>query len=159
MNPTTFVKRIDESKQLPAPFNSFDPFAALRPSIDPYYDFPRFELFQAAFNRVNSYDPNDLAGPTGFSGAHVLRPEQSLPYTIRFENDPLKASAPAQEVVVTQTLDSDLDWTTFELGDFGFGSLIVSVPHGVQSYRTRLDYNNQDGSALFVVLRQTMCAG
>jgi hypothetical protein len=81
--------------------------------------------------------------------------QQPLAYTITFENDPQKATAPAQEVIVTQQLDADLDWNTFELRDVGFGSLTVSVPPGVQSYQTRVDYQNQDASPLMVDISAT----
>jgi len=39
----------------------------------------------------------------------------------QLQNDPKKATAPAQEVTITQKLDADLDWNSFELGAFGFG--------------------------------------
>src|SRR5262249_11672900 len=32
-----------------------------------------------------------------------------------------------------------LDWTTFQLGNFGFGSVTVQVPSGRSFYHTRLD--------------------
>ena len=40
---------------------------------------------------------------------------------------------------VTQQLDTKLDWTTFELGDFGFSMYIVDVPAGRRFYSTRVD--------------------
>lgn len=87
---------------------------------------------------VASYDPNDIIGPTGFGEDGFLTGESPLPYTIRFENQD-EATAPAQLVVITQQLDPDLDWNTFEVGDFGFGGLTVDVPAGRDYYRTRLD--------------------
>jgi hypothetical protein len=65
-------------------------------------------------------------------------PDQTLDYIIHFENKPT-AGAPAQEVVITQQLDTDLDWTTFELGEFGFGDFTVQVPAGRQYFNTRVD--------------------
>jgi hypothetical protein len=97
-----------------------------------------------------SFDPNEIIGPAGFSPNGFLAGVQTLPYTIRFENDPDLATAPAQEVTITHELDVDLDLATFELGDFGFGSLIIDTPAGLQSYQTRVDYQNQDGSPLLV---------
>ena len=47
-----------------------------------------------------------------------------LPYIIGFEND-ATATAPAQSVTVTQQLDPNLDWSTFQLGDFGFGGHVL----------------------------------
>jgi hypothetical protein len=42
-------------------------------------------------------------------------------------------------VTVTEQLDPNLDWGTFQLGDFGFGDVVVSVPAGRTSYSTRVD--------------------
>lgn len=94
---------------------------------------------------VVSSDPNDIVGPDG-SGApdHFMRVDQNFPYMVLFENKP-EATAPAQEVVITQQLDTDLDWFTFELGDFGFGDLIVDVPEGRNFYETRIDLRDTLG--------------
>jgi RHS repeat-associated protein len=97
-----------------------------------------------------SFDPNEITGPAGFGDEKFIQPEGTWPYTVRFENDPLQATAPAQEVFVTHQLDGDLDWNTFALGDFGFGSQTLDVPDGVQSYETRVEYQNQDGTPLLV---------
>ena len=43
-----------------------------------------------------------------------------MPYLIQFENDPdAGATAPAQEVFITDELDADLDLATFEFTGFG----------------------------------------
>jgi RHS repeat-associated protein len=100
---------------------------------------------------LSSWDPNDIVGPAGPNETlHFIKSDQTFSYTIRFENDPQLASAPAQEVFVTTQLDVDLDWSTFELGDVGFGSAVIDVPAGLQSYQTRINYQNQDGSRLLV---------
>ncbi len=99
---------------------------------------------------AGSFDPNDIAGPSGFGSEHFVTPSQSFPYLIRFENDPEFATAPAQEVFVTHPLDANLDWSRVELDDFGFGPVVIDVPDGVQAYQTRIDYQNQDGSPLRV---------
>ncbi|HBL13233.1 MAG TPA: hypothetical protein DD379_17910, partial [Cyanobacteria bacterium UBA11162] len=91
-----------------------------------------------------SIDPNDIIGPAGFGTQNWLASDQILPYTIRFENQ-ATATAPAVFVTITQQLDSDLDWNTFELGDFGFGNITIDVPDGLQSYSTRLDLRNTIG--------------
>jgi RHS repeat-associated protein len=94
-------------------------------------------------------DPNDITGPAGYGEAGWIRNTGLFPYLIRFENKS-DATAPAQEVRITHQLDSDLDWTTFELGEFAFGSVTVAVPEDLQSYATRVPYTNPDGSPLFV---------
>ena len=89
-------------------------------------------------NRPTPIDPNFISGPTGFGASGFLTPDQTLPYFIDFENKPT-ATAPAQVVVVTQQLDPNLDWTTFQLGNFGFGDTVISVPAGRNYYTTRID--------------------
>jgi RHS repeat-associated protein len=83
-------------------------------------------------------DPNFLSGPAGFGSAGYIRPEASLPYVIQFANEP-SAETPAQQVVVTQHLDPNLDPSTFQVGDFGFGGQVFQIPADRQFYSTRID--------------------
>ena len=99
---------------------------------------------------VGSFDPNDITGPSGSGDDHYLLPGSWMPYTIRFENDPAKATAAAQEVFITHTLDSDLDLESFELVSFGFGGQLFAIPTGFDQYETVVDYQNIDGSKLLV---------
>jgi RHS repeat-associated protein len=87
---------------------------------------------------VGSRDPNDKLtvgfGPEGFVPSGTV-----LPYTVRFENEP-KATAPAQKIVITDTLDANLDLDTFELTGFGLGNRpSVQIPPGLSEYQTQLD--------------------
>ena len=88
--------------------------------------------------QVNSTDPNDIVGPAGFGEAGFVAPDLLMPYTIHFQNKP-DASAPAQVVTITQTLDSDLDLSTFAFGDMGFGSTHISVPPDRQTFATQVN--------------------
>jgi hypothetical protein len=87
---------------------------------------------------VGAVDPNDKlgggAGPLGhISGAEPLR------YMVRFENLPA-ASAPAQEVVITDQLDpSKVDVNTFALGAIGFGTTELHPLAGSRSFETDVD--------------------
>ncbi len=83
-------------------------------------------------------DPNFIAGPGGFGAQAFVANGYSLPYVIGFEND-ATATAPAQSVTVTQQLDPNLDWSTFQLGDFSFGGTFYEVPAGLTSYSTEID--------------------
>lgn len=98
-----------------------------------------------------SMDPNDILGPAGYGDEKWVGVNDALPYTVRFENDPNLATAPAQVVRVTQTLDGDLDPRTFRLGDFGFGDTVVDVPDDRAFYQTRLDLRDTRGVFLDVV--------
>lgn len=97
-----------------------------------------------SWTTFTSFDPNDIIGPAGVGDGNYITGEQVLPYTIRFENLDT-AEAPAAEVFITQQLDSDLDWSTFELNDIGFGETVIDVPDGLTSWQTRLDLSDSLG--------------
>jgi RHS repeat-associated protein len=88
--------------------------------------------------QVRPSDPNDITGPAGFGANGFLLPDQSLPYTIHFENE-AAATAPAQQVVITEQIDPGLDFRSFQVGDFAFGNVTVHVPDNQGFYSTRLD--------------------
>lgn len=125
-----------------------------RPDKDCSPDLPDTDSTEGARTTVKvlrPVDPNEIVGPGGFGDNHYLAPSDNLlPYTVFFENDPEKATVPAQEVIITHQLDVDLNWSTFELGRFGFGDQVIEIPAGLQSYQTRVDYHNPDGTPLFV---------
>jgi RHS repeat-associated protein len=84
-----------------------------------------------------SHDPNEITGPAGFGSQGFLKPAGPLPYRIDFTNQS-SASAPAANVVVTQQLSSNLDLSTFQFGDIGFGGTTIQVPQGLTSYSTEV---------------------
>ena len=94
-------------------------------------------------------DPNDILGPDGFGDQHWIAAGDSFGYTIRFENA-ADAAAPAQEVVVTQQLDADLDWRSFRVDDFGFGDQRIQLDGKGAFYSQRLDYSASRGYMLDV---------
>ena len=96
-------------------------------------------------NAVGSVDPNDILGPNGFGVQNFIAADQPLNYTIRFENDPVFATAPAQVVTVRQTLDSNLDYRTFRVGDFAIGDTIIDVPENRAFYADRIDLTEKLG--------------
>ncbi|CAN5528881.1 hypothetical protein BH11PLA2_BH11PLA2_49400 [soil metagenome] len=100
-------------------------------------------------------DPNEIIGANGFGAVRFVTPNRTFGYRVNFENL-ASATASAQEVFVTIPLDADLDFSTVELGDFGFGSVLVHVPTGLQSYSTRVSAANPDGSPLFVDINGTV---
>ena len=59
-------------------------------------------------------------GPAGFGPARFVTADGVFPYRIDFENEPA-ATGPAQFVTITDPLDPNLDWRTFELTEVGFG--------------------------------------
>jgi hypothetical protein len=90
---------------------------------------------QAQTQSVTSHDPNAIIGPAGYGAEGFVPLNTLLPYEIDFTNEST-ASAPAQVVTITEQLSNTLDWSTFQLGDIGFGSTTLAVPAGLQTYTT-----------------------
>ncbi len=76
---------------------------------------------------VYSFDPNEKTGPAGIGVQGYVSGNDVMTYVVYFENLPA-ATAPAQQVYVVDTLDPELDWTSFRLKEFSFGEHLVSVP-------------------------------
>jgi len=60
---------------------------------------------------VQSWDPNDKAGPFGYGEGHYIRPMEPMYYIIQFENVD-SATAAAQYIKLSDTLNTNLDWNT-----------------------------------------------
>ena len=73
-----------------------------------------------------SYDPNEMVGELGLGDPDTERqlvPGEWATYTIYFENQ-TNATAAAQEVYVSEALNANLDWSTFEMAEVAFGDQI-----------------------------------
>jgi RHS repeat-associated protein len=86
---------------------------------------------------VNSFDPNSLTGPAGFSMQNYVINSGLYGYQITFENK-TNATAPAQIVQITDPLSTNLDWSTFQLTGIAFGDTFISVPPNLQHFQTTL---------------------
>jgi RHS repeat-associated protein len=80
-----------------------------------------------------SADPNNKIGPGGFGDAAYVPSNNTLAYEIRFENEST-ATAPAQRVVVTDTLDPSLDLKTLELTEIDFANQTIAIPPDLDHY-------------------------
>lgn len=103
---------------------------------------------------VTSHDPNLKTGPAGYGTENFVQETDAsvFPYTVEFENagpgskdangNPLPesdwATAPAQQVTITDQLSSDLNWSTFQLTQITFGGNTISIPAGSQQYQTEV---------------------
>lgn len=88
---------------------------------------------------VGSSDPNDKVGSTGAGAAQFLAGAEPLRYAVFFENVET-ATAPAQEVIITDQLDgSKVDFDTLSLGPISFGDRTVVPPPGLSQYSTSVD--------------------
>ncbi|MCM8785471.1 MAG: carboxypeptidase regulatory-like domain-containing protein [Candidatus Omnitrophica bacterium] len=83
---------------------------------------------------VGSIDPNTKL-TTGIGENGYIANNSLIIYTIFFENKP-DANASAQEVVVTDQLSDNFDWTTLELLEIGFNNVVINVPQGLSNYET-----------------------
>jgi RHS repeat-associated protein len=92
---------------------------------------------------IFSWDPNQKLGVAGFGAGNFVKPDQLLTYRIDFENY-ASATAPAQIVTIRDPLSGDLDWSTLELGEIGFGNVLIQVPPGLKYYQTVVDYAYTD---------------
>ncbi|KPJ58544.1 MAG: hypothetical protein AMJ46_14050, partial [Latescibacteria bacterium DG_63] len=84
-------------------------------------------------------DPNEKEGVAGFGSASYVAADEILAYRIDFENEET-ATAPAQQVIVTDQLDTNLDWGTFRLTKVGFGDQLIAVPPGAQHFETSVPF-------------------
>ncbi|MCK5195620.1 MAG: thrombospondin type 3 repeat-containing protein, partial [Desulfobulbaceae bacterium] len=92
---------------------------------------------------ASSVDPNALTGPAGYGENHYVPADTLIAYRIDFENDST-ASAPAQQVDITNQLEEGLDWTSFRLTEIGFGDQFIPVPPGNQQFQTTLPMTYND---------------
>jgi RHS repeat-associated protein/uncharacterized repeat protein (TIGR01451 family) len=94
---------------------------------------PRSSIGTNIARTVYSYDPNDKLGPGGYGDAVYVPADQPLAYQVDFENQST-ATAPAQQVVVTDTLDPNLDLNTFELSYITVANQSIAAPPALDHY-------------------------
>lgn len=88
---------------------------------------------------AQSIDPNEKFGPEGSGPSRYLSGEEPLRYAILFENL-AEATAPAQEVVITDQLDAtSLDLNTLTLDLVTFGDTQVLPARGAREFTTNVD--------------------
>jgi subtilase family serine protease len=98
-------------------------------------------------------DPNEKHSPTGAGEERFVPRREAIPYTVLFENMPT-AQAHAREVVITDQLDPDLDWRTFEVGTISFrgGRYMVEAPPGQRFFQTEVQMREEDGGLRVQIL-------
>lgn len=90
-----------------------------------------------------SCDPNEIIGPDGTDDSlRFVSVNDTLLYTINFENDSALASAPAQRVTIRQQFDEDVNPFSMRLGTFGFANMTFEVPENSLTYTTRLSLHD-----------------
>ncbi|MBK8119038.1 MAG: hypothetical protein IPK39_07295 [Sulfuritalea sp.] len=109
-------------------------------------------------NIIRPSDPNDIVGPAGFGDEKWVPAGDTFSYMIRFENQ-ASATAPAQQVFITQQLDADLDWRTFRVDDFGFGDFRQELAGDKAFFSQTLDLTESRGFLLRAVVNIDTLAG
>jgi|GEM_PF-704299 len=92
-----------------------------------------------------SKDPNIIIGPAGYAEEQWVSVRDRLSYTVWFENDPVFATAPAQDVRISIPLNETIDMNSLQLGDFGFGNNNFLIPPNTSYYSKRLDLTDSLG--------------
>jgi len=97
------------------------------------------------------WDPNEKLGASGYGQQAYIIAAETIPYRVKFENlgpgtvptPAHPATAPAQRVEVTDQLSTNLDWSSFQFTEAGFGDTMLSVPQGRTYYYTQtpMTYN------------------
>lgn len=72
---------------------------------------------------VNSRDPNDIVGPSGYGPLKMVSKNQALSYRVNFENDSNIATAAAQVVSIKVKIPEKFDISSFRLGQVGFNNM------------------------------------
>jgi len=103
---------------------------------------------------VGSFDPNDKLAPAGYGDAAFVQADGSLAYTIRFENKS-DATAPARQIVVTDTLDANLNLDTFELTDITFANQTILTRPGLNHYETTVPMT-ANGTSILVDVQASL---
>lgn len=112
---------------------------------------------------VTSNDPNDKVGSPGFGVGKFISATDPARYTIFFENKS-DASAPAQEVVVTDRFDtSSADVATLVLGSIIFPGKVITPPSiplsAIGTYSTSVDLRPTQNLVVNVVVTLDVPAG
>jgi RHS repeat-associated protein len=86
---------------------------------------------------ADSFDPNELIGPSGYAQLNYLVDGGLFDYQILFQNE-TNATAPAQNVTITDPLSTNLNWTTFQLTELGFGDQFIPIAPNTQHFQTNV---------------------
>lgn len=111
------------------------------PQLPPPPNDPGDDRKTITITPAQSVDPNDKVGPQGAASAAYLPSDKPVTYSVFFQNLPT-ASAPAQSVTITDTLNTNLDLTTLTLGPITFPNQVItppSIPLSVAPFTTTVD--------------------
>ncbi|MEY2923941.1 MAG: hypothetical protein RLZZ337_481 [Bacteroidota bacterium] len=88
---------------------------------------------------VYSFDPNEIAGPSGYGEDGYIEANADMVYTVYFENKD-SATAAAQEVVVLDTLDkTKFDFSTLSFQDVTIADSTYDIQSFAKEFRIVVD--------------------
>ncbi len=109
----------------------------LAKELDKAGDYVHYKYYEP----VQSLDPNEKAGPAGFGDSGFIQPEIECNYTTYFENVD-SATAAAQEIRIIDTLDSNLDISTFQFGSFQIADTVIDLSINGLSFHRNVILND-----------------
>lgn len=108
---------------------------------------------------VNSFDPNDIYGPSGVDAPRYTSSLQRQPFVITFENVDT-ASADAQSVVIVDSIDkTKFDINSLSLGDVVIGGQLMRVPQGRNEFMLNKRLDSIQGIRLRIVAKTDTALG
>ena len=101
-------------------------------------------------------DPNEIIGTIGYGDVNYInKRENILHYTIYFENDAEEATAPAQEILLIDTLDlTKFNPEDFSFGTFTFRDIIIDAMPKVTEFSKDVDMR-QSGENIIIRITAT----
>lgn len=104
---------------------------------------------------IVSVDPNEILGISGYGEENYIAKRNYLNYTVYFENDAELATAPAQEILVKDTLDlSKFNPDNFSFGTFTFRDVTIEATPGVTEFSHDVDMRSK-GEEIIVRIQGT----
>jgi RHS repeat-associated protein/uncharacterized repeat protein (TIGR01451 family) len=98
---------------------------------------PRERIDSLLVAILRPIDPNEKTAPAGAGPLQMVTVDDEFHYTIYFENV-ITATAPAQEVFILDTLDTDLDWSTVRLTEVAFGDRVIAAGEDADQFHAQV---------------------
>lgn len=90
---------------------------------------------------VRPSDPNEKVGMSGWGRQNIIPADSRIVYTVYFENVPT-ATAPAQEVFITDILDPRLDLSAIDITEVAWGDVQVPLGGNAGAVNERITVND-----------------
>jgi len=110
---------------------------------------------ELSIQTANSFDPNEIIGVSGYGEQNYIQKKRYLNYTVYCENDPEEATAPAQEILIIDTLDlTKFNPEEFSFGTFTFRDITVEAIPNITEFSKDIDMRD-NGENIIVRITAT----